>query len=176
MRLAAHPMEETGLTEAGTAATLARVRPYEGMFVVFNKEARKTHDYLEEHVKALLEKVGAKVARFTKWDQRQLAFEMNGQREGIYYLCYFEAPTDVIANLKREAELSELVLRALILALDRIPTEEELRKRSSSAEEAMREGEELRGEGGFDGGRRSRGRSGPPSHGGGAPEAEPERS
>ena len=45
----------------------------------------------------------------------------------------------------------------------RIPTEEELRKRSSSAEEAMREGEELRGEGGYDGGRRPRSdRRGPP--------------
>jgi small subunit ribosomal protein S6 len=145
----------------GEATAPARVRPYEGMFVVFNKEARKTHEYLEEHVKALLEKVHAKVVRFTKWDQRQLAFEINGQREGIYYLCYFEAPTDAIAHLKRESELSELVLRALILALDRIPTEEELRKRSSSAEEAMREGEELRGEGGFDGGgRRPRGGGG----------------
>ena len=72
--------------------------------------------------------------------------------------------TDVISHLKREAELSELVLRALVLALDRIPTEDELRKRSSSAEEAMREGEELRGEGGFDGGRRPRSndRRGPP--------------
>jgi small subunit ribosomal protein S6 len=172
-------MEETGLSEAGTAPAIAAapVRPYEGMFVVFNKEARKTHDYLEEHVKALLEKVGAKVVRFNKWDQRQLAFEMNGQREGIYYLCYFEAPTSAIANLKRETELSELVLRALVLALDRIPTEEELRRRSSSAEEAMREGEELRGEGGFDGGRRSRGRSSspPPSHAS-APEGAPERS
>ena len=128
----------------GEATAPARVRPYEGMFVVFNKEARKTHEYLEEHVKGLLEKVHAKVVRFTKWDQRQLAFEINGQREGIYYLCYFEAPTDAIAHLKRESELSELVLRALILALDRIPTEEE-----------------LRGEGGFDGGgRRPRGGGG----------------
>ena len=153
----------TAAESAGSAAPARRTRAYEGMFVAFNKEARKTHEYLEEHIQGLLQKVGAKVVRFHKWDQRQLAFEINGQREGIYYLVYFEAPTDVIAQLKREAELSELVLRALILALDRIPTEEELRKRSSSAEEAMREGEELRGEGGYDGGRRPRGdRRGPP--------------
>jgi small subunit ribosomal protein S6 len=107
----------TGSTEAVTpepAAPVARTRAYEGMFVAFNKEARKTHEYLEEHIQALLTKVGAKVVRFHKWDQRQLAFEINGQREGIYYLVYFEAPTDVIAHLKREAELSEPVLRALV--------------------------------------------------------------
>jgi small subunit ribosomal protein S6 len=137
------------------------LRPYEAMFLLSNKEARKTHEYLEEHVKALLEKVGAKLVRFHKWDQRQLAYEIKGQREGIFYLVYFEADPSAIATLKRETELSELVLRMLLLALDRIPTEDELRKRSSSAEEAMREGEELRGEGGFDGGGdRRRGRSG----------------
>lgn len=143
------------------AETVA-LRPYEAMFLVFNKEARKTHEYLEEHVKALLEKVGAKVVRFHRWDQRQLAYEIKGQREGIFYLLYLEADPASIATLKREVELSELVLRSLILALDRIPTEEELHKRSNSAEEAMREGEELRGEGGFDGGGRDRrhGRSG----------------
>jgi small subunit ribosomal protein S6 len=189
-RLAApRPMEEDRLTTGSAAATASsetaaparRTRPYEGMFVAFNKEARKTHDYLDEHIKALLEKVGAKVIRFNKWDQRQLAFEINGQREGIYYLVYFEAPTDVISHLKREAELSELVLRFLVLALDRIPTEDELRKRSSSAEEAMREGEELRGEGGFDGGRRPRnndrdrrGPPGPPMGGEGEREREPD--
>ena len=60
--------EELDLTGEATAPApaLVRVRPYEGMFVVFNKEARKTHEYLEEHVKALLEKIGAKISRFTK--------------------------------------------------------------------------------------------------------------
>ncbi len=149
------------------------LRPYEGMFLAFNKEARKTHEYLEEHIRALLEKAGAKPVRFERWDQRQLAYEIKGQREGLFYLCYFEAKPESIATLRREAELSELVLRMLVLALERIPTEDEVRKRSSTAEEAMREGEELRGEGGFDGGgdrRRGRGgrggdRSAPPSQG-----------
>ena len=151
------------MTASSTAPV--RTRAYEAMFLVFNKEARKTHEYLEEHLKALLEKVGAKLVRFGKWDQRQLAYEVKGQREGIFYLAYFESDPLAMATLKREVQLSELVLRMLLLALDRIPTEDELRKRSTIAEEAMREGEELRGEGGYDGGGggggdRRRGRSG----------------
>jgi ribosomal protein S6 len=143
-------------------AEAVAMRPYEGMLLVYNKEARKSHDYLEEHVKSLLAKVGAKIVRLQRWDQRQLAYEIKGQREGIYYLCYFEARPDSVSALKREAELSEMVLRLLVLALERIPSEEEARKRSTTTEEAMREGEEMRGEGGFDGGRgeRRRGRSG----------------
>jgi len=130
----------------------ARLRPYEAMFLVANKEARKTHDYLEEHVKSLLDKVGARPSRFGKWEQRTLAYEIKGQREGIFYLCYFEVDPKQIAALKREAALSELVLRMLVLALDRIPTEDEERRRAASVEEALREGEEVRGEGGFEGG------------------------
>jgi ribosomal protein S6 len=128
------------------------MRPYEAMFLVANKEARKTHDYLEEHVKGLLEKVGAKVSRFGKWEQRTLAYEIKGQREGIFYLCYFEVDPTHISILKRETELSELVLRMLVLGLDRIPSEDEERRRAASVEEALREGEEVRGEGGFEGG------------------------
>lgn len=129
-----------------------RLRPYEAMFLVFNKEAKKSHDYLEEHLKGLLEKVGAKISRFGKWEQRSLAYEIKGQRDGIFYLCYFEIDPKAISTLKREAELSELVLRVLILALDRVPTEDEERRRAAAVEEALREGEEQRGEGGFDGG------------------------
>jgi small subunit ribosomal protein S6 len=149
---------------SGAASSAAQLRPYEAMFLVFNKEARKSHDYLEEHLKALLEKVGAKLSRFVKWEQRSLAYEIKGQRDGIFYLCYFEADPKSIATLKRETELSELVLRMLLLALDRIPTEDEERKRATAVEEALREGEEQRGEGSFDGGGggdRRRGRGGP---------------
>ncbi|MSR45610.1 MAG: 30S ribosomal protein S6 [Planctomycetes bacterium] len=132
--------------------TATRLRPYEAMFLVFNKEAKKSHDYLEEHLKALLDKVGAKLVRFGKWEQRSLAYEIKGQRDGIFYLTYFEVDPKAITTLKREAELSEFVLRVLILALDRVPTEDDERRRAGSIEEALREGEEQRGEGGFDGG------------------------
>lgn len=159
-------MENEASAQSAATATL---RPYEAMFLAFNKEARKDHGYLEEHIQGLLAKVGAKVVRFHRWDQRQLAYEIAGQRDGIFYLCYFEAPTSAVAPLRREAELSDLVLRLIVLALESIPSEDELRRRSSSTEEAMREGEELRGEGGFDGGERRRrssgGRRDRPPHG-----------
>ena len=109
------------------------MNPYEGMFVVYNKEAQKEHDYLEQLVTGLLEKVGAQLVRLTKWDERQLAYEINGQRDGIFYLAHFEAPGDAIAALKREAELNEIVLRLLVLRLDRIPTEEEVDRKSGRA-------------------------------------------
>lgn len=112
--------------------------PYEGMFVVFNKEAQKSHDYLEEYVKGLLQKVGASLVRLTKWDERQLAYEIKGQTEGIFYLAYFEAQGNSVKELRREAELSEIILRLLVLRIDSVPAEEDVkgpRRRSEEGEE-----------------------------------------
>lgn len=117
--------------------------PYEGMFVVHNKEAKKDHDYLEEYIRGVLDKVGATVVRLAKWDERQLAYEIEGQRDGIFYLCHFESEGSRIADLRREARLSEVILRLLVLKLDEIPSEDEVRRRSGRAvkeEETKEEG------------------------------------
>jgi len=110
-----------------------RLNPYETMFVVANKEAQKSHDYLEEHLRGLIGKVGGEVVRLDKWDERQLAYEIDGQKEGIFYLGFIQAEGSAIAELKREAELSELVLRLLVLRLDQIPDPEEVDRRSGRA-------------------------------------------
>jgi ribosomal protein S6 len=107
------------------------------MFVVYNKDAQQSRDYLEEHLKRMLSKVGAELIRMTKWDERQLAYEINGQTDGIFYLTYFEASGSAIKDLRREAELSEIVLRLLVLHLDAVPAEEDVkgpRRRSEESE------------------------------------------
>jgi small subunit ribosomal protein S6 len=109
------------------------------MFVVYNKDAQSDHAYLEEHIRGLLEKVGARLVRMSKWDERQLAYEINGQRDGIFYLTYFDAAGESISELRHEIELSELVLRLLILRLDEIPTEEEVARRSGRGGEKASE-------------------------------------
>ena len=115
--------------------------PYEGMFVVYNKEAQKTHDYLEQHIRDVLTKVGATVVRLSKWDERQLAYEIKGQRDGIFYLCYFDSEGGKLADLRREAELSEIILRLLVLQLDEVPSEEEVLKRSGRSRKESEEAE-----------------------------------
>ncbi len=110
-------------------------QPYEVMFVVYNKDGQKNHGYLEEHLRGLLARIDANVVRINRWDERQLAYEIKGQKEGIFYLAYFEADGEKIAQLRRDSGLSEYVLRLLVLRLDRIPTEEEVRAQSGAIEE-----------------------------------------
>lgn len=97
------------------------VKKYEGMFLSHNKEARKDTDYLADHVKQLIEKVGGEVVQMTKWDERKLAYPVKGVTHGVYFLVWFTGDSSTETNLRGEIRLSSLILRHLTLALDEFP-------------------------------------------------------
>jgi small subunit ribosomal protein S6 len=124
-------------------------RLYEGMFLL---DAARTGTGWEDginHVKGLLDRAGASVVTLKKWDERKLAYEIRGQKRGAYLLAYFNADTDKIVGLERDAGLSEMVLRCLILRHDRL-TEEQARAVKTvpeiKEEEARKERERLKAE------------------------------
>ena len=116
---------------------------YEAMFVLSNKEGKSGHEAAEEHIRMLCGKVDAELVRMGKWDERQLSYEIAGQRDGVFFLAFLEGEGSIVAPLKREAELSDQVLRLLILRLDSIPSEDDVRKQSgrSKPEPESQEGE-----------------------------------
>ncbi len=97
------------------------VKHYEGMFLCHNKEARKDTEYLVEHVKGLIEKVGGSVVKIAKWDERRLAYPVKGVTHGVYILTYFSGPPEANGKLTGEVRLSSQILRHLTLALEAIP-------------------------------------------------------
>ena len=99
---------------------------YEGMFLLDSRQANRDWDGLMESLKAVLTKHGAEVEREVKWGERKLAYEINGRRRGTYVLCYFNAPGEAITPIYREVELSDLIHRALILKVSKLPSDEEL--------------------------------------------------
>ena len=105
---------------------------YEGMFLLNSVEAKRDWDAAADHVKGILTKHGAEVATNYRWDERKLAYEVNHQKRGTYYLVYFNAPAEAIASMRRDCELSELILRQLILVwkgeIPPMPSEDELAK------------------------------------------------
>jgi len=100
---------------------------YEGMFVMDNRQANRDWDGSLEKLKGIFTKHGAQIRRCDKWGERKLAYEMQGRRRGTYVLTYFDATGTAANEIYRECELSELMMRALILKVDAIPPEEQLR-------------------------------------------------
>ncbi len=52
------------------------------------------------------------------WGRRRLAYEINGQREGLYVLFYADIEPDAVEELERNLRLATGVLRYLIVRPD----------------------------------------------------------
>jgi small subunit ribosomal protein S6 len=116
--------------------------PYEGMFLVDPVAHGADPEGVEKAVYGLLEKHGAKVRQFEKWDDRKLAFEIKGHRRGVYLLAHFEMPGDKVTPFRTECSLTETILRHLVMRLeDDITTHLE---KVAKYSEKMREGQDER--------------------------------
>ncbi len=92
--------------------------PYEGMFLVDPVLHTGDPDGIEKTVSGLLEKHGARIHQFSRWDDRKLAYEIKGHKRGIYLLAHFEMPGGNVDALRKESRLTECILRQLVLRLE----------------------------------------------------------
>ena len=99
-----------------------RIRTYEGMFL-FPQSATANLQEAADHVKSILDRCGATIVSFRKWDDRRLAYEVQGNKRGVYFLAYFTAPTSALAEIERRCNLSEELLRMMITSAEHIPAE-----------------------------------------------------
>lgn len=106
---------------------------YEGMFVIDNRQANRDWEGSLEGLKGILTKQGAEILRCEKWGDRKLAYEIKGRRRGTYVLTYFHASGEVVNRIYRAAELSDLLVRALILRVPALPPEEPKRPATTEA-------------------------------------------
>ncbi len=92
------------------------MRIYEGMFLLDAARAAKDWDETKGLVLHVLERYGAEMLLHDKWDERKLAYQVKGQRRGAYLLAYFKATGDALVEIRRDLQLTDGVLRHLILA------------------------------------------------------------
>ena len=63
------------------------MKNYEGLFLVNIAHASKDWDSVASHVRTILEKNGAEIVYFDKWQERRLAYEIGRHRKGVYILA-----------------------------------------------------------------------------------------
>lgn len=96
---------------------------YEAMFL-FPQGASADLKSAVEHIKDGLTKNGARIIAIKKWGDRQLAYAINKQKRGVYILAHFSVTTDKLGAIERNFNLSEQVLRQLIIRVDHLSEEE----------------------------------------------------
>jgi small subunit ribosomal protein S6 len=96
---------------------------YEGLFL-FPHSISSNLQSAVDHVKDLLGRIDAELISIQKWDERRMAYEIKGNKRGVYILTYFRAETDKLTVLDRACSLSEQLLRSLVLRADHVTPEQ----------------------------------------------------
>lgn len=91
---------------------------YEMMFIVKatmeSEQVKKTADT----IKNIVTDLKGNVVEFKELGEKKLAYPINKEINGYYYVMTFEASKEVEAEIRRKAGLDENVLRNLIVKLD----------------------------------------------------------
>ena len=91
------------------------IRLYEAMFIVDSARAKEDYAKAEKACLDCITRHGGEVVKSIKWDDRRLAYEINGVKRGTYILVHFNAEGAAIAQIERQVRLSENILRVLIV-------------------------------------------------------------
>lgn len=99
-------------------------RLYEGLFLVDSAIAAVNWQLVDDAIRKILAKVGAEVVSFRKWDERKLISDIGKVSRGTYILVYFNCDTLRIHEIERDVQLSETLMRVLILRTERMSQKE----------------------------------------------------
>jgi len=119
------------------------LRLYEGMFIISDTVAGADWEAAVKHVEDLLKNRGAEILKSEKWEDRKFAYKLKGHKRGAYLLVYFNAPEDSISPMKRDFELSDNVLRTLIVKVDKVGESKPEEEAEKPVEEVRASGEVL---------------------------------
>lgn len=97
-----------------------RLALYEGMYILsatLSDDSRKKA--FDKILNGITEKNG-KIEKIHEQGRKKLAYEIDGKREGYYYVVFFTAPTSIISELWKEYHLHEDLIRFLTLRAEKV--------------------------------------------------------
>ena len=94
------------------------VNVYEGMFILDSNRYSRDQVGVSGQIPEILQKLGGEILASRLWEERRLAYPIDGHRKGTYWLTYFKLDSGQLTALNRECQLSESILRTLFLKVD----------------------------------------------------------
>ena len=74
-----------------------------------------------DKIKASVQGRGGEIHKMFDQGRKRLAYEMNGRREGYYYILYFSVLTPAVSDMWKEYHLNEDLLRFMTLRVESVP-------------------------------------------------------
>lgn len=92
-----------------------RTNVYEAMIIFDSNRFARERAALPAEVEKMIKADSGEVVVSRLWEERRLAYPINGQRKGTYWLYYFRGPSSMLASLNRQWEIHDGILRHLVL-------------------------------------------------------------
>ena len=121
------------------------VNTYEGMFLLDSTKVAASWDDSVRHVHDILNKHESEIVASRQWDERRLAYPVEGHKKGTYLLTYFKTEGAQLKEIVADCHLSDVVIRELILKVhpklvDHLVTQAMTSNPNAEAEEATSRG------------------------------------
>ena len=91
---------------------------YEHVFLARQDLAQAQVDVLAATATEIIEKGGGKVAKTDTWGLRSLAYKIAKNRKAHYVMLEFDAPGAVVAELERQTQINEDIIRYMTIKVD----------------------------------------------------------
>lgn len=96
---------------------------YEAMFLIDSARAADW-DAVVSTLESVLKKADGEIVSMKKWSERKLAYEIDGKTKGTYILCYFRANGKKVQDIEKSVQLSDQIMRVLILSAEAMSQED----------------------------------------------------
>jgi small subunit ribosomal protein S6 len=97
---------------------MSQIRQYELIYITPSETTEEALAELHQQVAAVTERFGATIEKTENWGRRKLAYEIAGQREGVYVLEVINGPAAMVTELDRRLRVFDNVIRHLVVRVD----------------------------------------------------------
>ena len=111
---------------------------YEVMYIIDTAVEEQARVDLIKRFSDLVELNGGQVDRIDEWGKRRLAYAIDYKTEGYYVLMYIAAPAALPRELERNLQISESVLRYMVIRYEgTLPPKHAAQKNNAAAHAAV---------------------------------------
>jgi len=94
------------------------VNVYEGMFILDSNRYSRDTAGVSGQIPDMIQKLGGEMLASRLWEERRLAYPIDGHRKGTYWLTYFKLDSSQLVALTRQCQLSESIVRTMFLKVE----------------------------------------------------------
>ena len=90
------------------------IQHYECLFLLDPTKVSGNVEAAKTQLHTILEKYGVQIIASRPWDDRKLAYPIDGHKKGLFYLIFYSCESTKLTEMQHDFRLNELILRHLV--------------------------------------------------------------